>query len=491
MNAPLPLSGSLRAGADPADWPATRIAAAVASGAVSAAEVLDRHSARAEAWSSLGALVVPDWERAAARARALDEDRAAGRPLGPLAGVPFTVKDVLAVAGLRSAAGSKAFAANVPRWEATAVTRLVHAGAVLVGKTNCPELAFGTTCDSPLYGETGNPIAPGRSPGGSSGGESASVAAGISAVGLGSDFGGSLRWPAQCTGIVSLRPTPGRVPGTGQLPGAGGELGQGGPALPSPSSLQGNAQVVGPLARTVADLEAVMRVIAGPDGIDPRVCEVPLAPLASVDVGALRVGWSAGAHIGAVRAETAALVERASAALTAAGAAVTRLDAPFSGCLEAFNTLRDRDPLTDHQIAAAGAEDLLLPGSLAALERTAAADPRDRALAWGEALRARAGGLAVFVDVDVVLLPVAAGPACLPDGSLDVDGVRLEGWDLMAHCRAVSLLGTPVASVPVGLSAEGLPVSVQVIAAPWREDVALAVAASLADAGLYSMGGTR
>jgi amidase len=464
---------------DPADWSATEIADAVRGRAISATEVVTAHHLRAQQNAGLGALVSPDWERAYDTAVATDRLLDAGQQVGPLAGVPFTVKDVITADGLPATAASRALLHNRPRHEASAVRRFRQAGAILVGKTNCPEFAFGTTCDSPAFGPTGNPLAQDRSPGGSSGGESVCLATGTSALGLGTDFGGSLRWPAQCTGIVALRPTPGRIPGTGQIPGAGGELGVSAPPLPSPASLQGQLQVIGPLARTVEDLRLALGVASGHDGIDPASAAAGPYAAAPVDTAGLRIGWSDGAHLGKVRQEITALLQQTASALVDHGHTTVAVREVFAGSLEGYNRLRGLDPFTDHLLAIAGREQHVSPATLRSLEDTKHADPRERALAWRDALNARAAALGAFEHVDVVILPVAGGPACALDGSVDVDGTEVSGWELMAHCRAVTMLGTPVVSVPVGRSAEGLPLSVQVIAAPWREDVALAVAAEL------------
>ncbi|GAA1850318.1 amidase [Pseudonocardia ailaonensis] len=423
--------------------------------------MLDRHRAAAEAHPGLNSLVAEDWEGAARTAEAIDARRARGEPLGPLAGVPLTVKDVVAVAGLRLTAGSRAFAGNIATSTAPAVARLLAADAVLVGKTNCPEFAFGGTCANDLFGTTGNPRFPDRSPGGSSGGEAAALAAGISSLGLGTDFGGSVRWPAQCTGIVALRPSVGRVPAAGQVPGLGGSVAAEGTAWPSPTSMQGRFQVVGPLARTVADLVLALDV---------------LAPGRPAGDGPLRVGWSDGALLGPVRAEVAAAV-RAAAERLAGGPRA--MPAAFADCLGPYNALRDIDPMHDHLLAVAGREDLVSPDCLRTFAASLGADAATHTAAWRRALEAQAAALAVFDEVDVVLLPVAGGPACLPDGTVDVDGTPVGGWALMAHCRAVTLLGAPAVSVPVATSAEGLPISVQVVAAPGRDEVALRAAALL------------
>jgi amidase len=187
-------------------------------------------------------------------------------PAGPLSGVRFTVKDALAVAGVPSQAGSRAFAGYTPAEDAPAVARLRAAGAVLVGKTNCSELALTPWTGNELFGETRHPFAPGRSPGGSSGGCAAAIASRLVPLSLGTDYGGSVRLPAVACGIVALRPTPGRIPAGGQIPPA------------PPDSPRAAYSVVGPLA---ADLDLLYRALAAldPDGVDP----LPEAPAPLTD----------------------------------------------------------------------------------------------------------------------------------------------------------------------------------------------------------------
>ena len=199
-----------------------------------------------------------------------DAARTKPAPRGPLAGVPFTVKDVLATKGVPSQAGSRALAGHVPEDDAPAVARLRGAGAVMVGKTNCSELALTPWTGNPLFGETRHPFAPGRSPGGSSGGCAAAIAAGLVPLGLGTDYGGSLRLPAAACGIVALRPSPGRISAAGQLPPA------------PPQSPRAAFSIVGPLARDVTHLHAALGVL------DPSRA-MPLPPpdaLAPVAIGA-------------------------------------------------------------------------------------------------------------------------------------------------------------------------------------------------------------
>ncbi|MGW4352486.1 amidase [Nocardia sp. NPDC004582] len=440
---------------------ATALAAAVRDGTLSAAAVLER--AREASVRTEKAFITGNWAAAAEAAAALDARRARGERLGPLAGVPISVKDVIAVAGLPATAGATAFAGNIATVTAPAVRRLLAADAVLVGKTNCPEFAFGVTCESPLLGATGNPRYPEVAPGGSSGGEAAALAAGASALGIGTDFGGSLRWPAQCVGVAALRPSAGTIPAQGQLPGAAGDLGHDPDA--APGGMQGWLQTIGPMARSVRDLSLAFDVLTG-GSPDPSV------------TGPLRVAWSDGAHLGPVRGEVTALLADIAERLAAHGHTVTNVPRVFD-CLAQYNRLRAVDPLRDHLAAITDVAGVITAANRDTIAASLRARPAETAAARREAERARSTALEVFDRADIVVLPVAGGPACDPGGRLEVDGRVLAGWELMGQCRAVSLTGAPAVSIPLGVSAEGLPLSVQIVAAPGFDRRALRAAAEI------------
>ncbi|MDQ0616100.1 amidase [Arthrobacter globiformis] len=246
----------------------TEWATALREGRLTATECLELHLERiAQENPRLNAIVTLN-PMAADDAAAADRAAAAGGPLGPLHGVPFTVKDTLATKGLRTTAGSPLLGDYVPEQSATAVRRLQEAGAVLLGKTNCSEFAVATHTSNPLFGDTWNPWDTGLTSGGSTGGDSAAVASGMSAFGLGTDFGGSIRWPAHCTGLASLRPTVGLVPETGLLPYVPPAVGE---SLPAPNSMSALHRLgtVAWLARSVDDLGVLLGVLAGTDGVDP------------------------------------------------------------------------------------------------------------------------------------------------------------------------------------------------------------------------------
>src|SRR3954453_13168911 len=291
---------------------ATGLAALVASRAASAREVVEAHLRRIEAVNgAINAVVALDAERALAAAGRADTALARGEPTGPLHGIPFTVKDNIAAAGLPMAIGAPERAGVVPDGDATVVARMRAGGAILLGKTNCPPWGGGIETANPVYGRTSNPYDLARAPGGSSGGEAAIVAAAGSACGLGTDSGASVRLPAHFCGAAAIKPSAGRVPLTGVLDDEG-QVG----ALGDPRTQ------VGPLARSVADVALVLRLVAGPDGRDAGVVPVALGDPAVVDLRGLRVAvHTANEHVTATEA-TIATVQRAAAALGDAGARV-------------------------------------------------------------------------------------------------------------------------------------------------------------------------
>lgn len=449
--------------------PATAIAAAIASGETTAAAVVDAHLARvAELNPRLNAIVTLCADEA--RAAAAEADRASER--GPLHGVPYVLKDVIATAGIRTTAGSLLYRDFVPTRSATVADRLRAAGAILLGKTNCPEFALEPHTDNRVFGPTLNPVDETITPGGSSGGCASAVASGMAAFAIGSDYGGSIRWPAQCCGIAGLRPTCGYVPVTGVLPYPAGE------ELPAPSSVAilSRLQTTGPLARTVEDCGLVLQAIAGPDGIDPNVVPVPVGDPAGVDARGLAVAWMDGEGTYPVRPDLAAAVERAAARLAGAGLRVERERPPgLEAGVEIFRAYRYADGLPVHAALARGREDELA-STMRNWFATVTPDPTvaeyQAHAAARDALRARV--LAFMEEFPILLLPVSLGPA--PRLGADDFGARFHN---MAPCWAITLLGLPSLAVTCGTDEDGHPVAVQVVARPWRDHEALAVGALL------------
>ena len=412
------------------DTTAVELARLVRTRELGAVEVVEAHLRRIEAVNrAINAVVALDAARALAAAAELDSG---GGHDGPLRGVPFTVKDNLSAEGVPMAIGDPARVGVVPSVDATVVRRMRAAGAILLGKTNCPPYGGGIETDNPVYGRTSNPYDVARTPGGSSGGEGAIVAAGGSAVGLGTDSGGSVRHPAHFCGLAAIKPTAGRVPVTGVIDDEGqiGALGDG-------------RTQVGMLARSVADVALALGVVAGPDEQDGGLAPVPLgAPAGSV--AGLRIAWFTDLDDGHADAATARVVADAAEALGAAGAVVVEAVPPSGG-----------HELTVEVWQSYGAGAI----GYGLLRRWDAF--RARMLSWGSAY-------------DVLLSPVTDGAAPVHGGLANRSGV-----DPAAFTSPHSLTGWPVATVRCGSSPEGLPIGVQLVARPWRDDVALAAAGAL------------
>src|SRR5271167_3227660 len=285
---------------------AREIAAQIRRKAVSPVEVASTHLDRIERLNpKLNAFV--DYKPEAVLAQAREAERAihCGDELGPLHGVPLSIKSSIDVAGHRCEAGTRLRAGRIATEDAPLVTRLRAAGAVILGVTNTPELLMAWETDNLLYGRTNNPWDLSRTPGGSSGGEAAAIAAGCSAGGVGSDGGGSIRVPAHFCGICGLKSTPGRIPATGHFPTSVG-----------PFALLG---VVGPMARTVADLKVLFEVMQGTDDGDPSAAPVPVRWPGGEELKKLRIGYFEDDGRTPVTAETREAVRTSAEALKRAG----------------------------------------------------------------------------------------------------------------------------------------------------------------------------
>jgi amidase len=415
---------------------ATALAALVVSRAVSASEVVEAYLRRiADVDGAVNAVVALDADRALARAAEADDALAAGRSWGPLHGVPFSVKDNIAAAGLEMTIGAPERAGVVAAEDATVVGRLRAAGAILLAKTNCPPYGGGIETDNPVHGRTNNPYDLARTPGGSSGGEAAAIAAGCSPCGVGTDSGASVRLPAHFCGLAAIKPTARRVPLTGILDDEG-QVG----ALSDPRTQPG------PMARSAADVALLLRVLAGPDGRDGGVAPVALGDPADVDLGGLRVAVHTDDGLARPAPETTATVLEAAAALRAAGATVDDARPPAGGHELTMEVWSSYDGLS-----AAGLYDLLRR--------------------W-DAFRTEM--LAFAERYDLLLSPVFPDPA-RPHGTMNVPGEL----DPTSFTTPASLTGWPAATVRCGTAPDGLPIGVQLVARPWRDDVALAAALHL------------
>ena len=435
---------------------ATTLARFIRTNLVSSAAVVDAHLARLEAANpKLNAVVQLQAEAARQQAREADEAVSRGERLGPLHGIPITLKDSLDTAGMVSTWGTAGRADFTPEHDATVVTRLRAAGAIILGKTNTPEFTLAGITDNEVYGRTNNPYDVERSPAGSSGGAGAILAAGGSALDLGSDTGGSIRMPSHYCGIAGIKPTSGRVPRTGHA--ISFEVG----------ALDAFTQI-GPMARHVEDLSLTLSIIAGPDGHDPAVVPAPLGDPQDVSVRDLRVAFFTDNGIKSPSPDTVSTVRAAAGVLADHGVSVTE-DRP-QGVSNAERLwfslyLADGGAWIRRLIHAAGTERLS-----SALDWMQTAQPVSLTKFTQEMSRwnvYRSAMLAFMQPYDVLLCPVSATPATRHD---DPDGPDF------TYTFAHNLTGWPGAVVRCGTSAEGLPIGVQIVARPWREDVALAVA---------------
>ncbi len=449
---------------DPTDRPlyersATQLALAIKTGEVSSVEVVDACLRRIESVNPRINAVVRIADGAHDAARRADADLRAGRPHGPLHGVPFTIKDSLDTRGTVTTAGSVGWAHRVPERDATVVARLTAAGGILLGKTNTPEFTWSNEADNDVFGRTSNPYDLTRSSGGSSGGSAAIVAAAGSPFDIGSDTGDSIRQPAHVCGVTGLKPTSGRVPRTGHSPSYRGIL----------ESLT----QLGPIARRVEDLALVLPIIAGPDGEDPHVAPVVLRDPADVDIRDLRVAWFADNGIETPTAETMTTVRAAADALRDAGATVEeRMPPDQSRAADLWDRLIRADGYAWlwRLIRGAGTEGVGSYAGKAAWVTDTSPLSGDELTALVEAVDdVRASLLRWMRGVDLIVSPV------LPNAALP-HGVGFTPAFADSYSEVHNLTGWPAAVVRGGTSPEGLPIGVQLIGQPWREDVALAAA---------------
>ena len=450
---------------DLADRSATAIAQLVASRAVSAAEVLDACLARIERDNPAINAVVTLNTRAHDEAGDIDRRLARGERPGALTGVPVGIKDVTPVAAVRTTFGSPLYADHIPTSDALVVERLRAAGAVIVGKTNCPEFAAGGNTFNEVFGRTRNPWDPTKSAGGSTGGGAAALATGMIALAEGTDLGGSLRIPASFCGIVGLRPSVGLVP-THPTDWAWDTL-----------------QVTGPMARTAEDVALMLQAIAGAS---------PWSPLAQPTEGrnfvaAVKAGVQGGTRIAycadpariGVEPDVERLCRRAALALAEAGAVVEEIDLDLSAARKAFLAIRglwfmtQMFPRLDREAEFGVNVGNNVRAGRAVTTHDLAAAEQERGRIWHRFRE-------LFDRFDHVVTPCMAVPPFPVDENhpAAIAGRKMETYvDWIAPTFVLSLTGLPVASVPCGLDAGAMPVGLQIAGRPQGEESVLALAA--------------
>src|SRR5262245_15738362 len=456
---------------------ATRLARAIRNGRLSSVEATKAHLERiARLNGPLNALVVVDGDRALKTARAAD--RALGKKKatsGPLHGVPITIKEAFDVSGLHTTSSFAPLKDNVAQADASLVGRLRAAGAVILGKTNVPELCMDFQTDSPLFGTTKNAWDAARTAGGSTGGGAVAVAARLSPLELGSDIGGSVRNPAHYNGIFSLKPTEWRVPGRGHVPD-----------LPGQTRTVRYMGVFGPLARSVDDLDAALRIIAGPDGNEAEAAPVPLGPTPTFKAKDLRIAVLESNPLVTVSADTAKVVQGVVKLLSKAGVKVKHAEPQG---LDWQKTWDDWSDLLQYEIralqplemrerlfAAADAPDpsarsVARAARLDMAEFFAVLERRDAVIRRCEAL---------LDDYDAWLMPV------MPDAAFvrqkQSEPLRIDGLDHpyffagTSYNYLANLTGQPAIVLPCGFSRDNLPIGLQLVGKRWGEAKLFAIA---------------
>lgn len=451
--------------------PAVQMAREIREKKISLLELAEAHLAKIDFLNpQLNAFVQVDPERVRRLAQQSEAAVMNGKILGSLHGVPVSIKSSIAVAGMKWEAGTLLRAGAIAAQDAPLVTRLRRAGAIVLGVTNTPELLMAWETDNLLHGRTSSPWDLSRTPGGSSGGESAAIASGMSAGGIGSDGGGSIRVPAHFCGICGLKPTPGRIPATGHYPPSGG-----------PFALIG---VVGPMARTVDDLKLLFEVMQGPDDGDACAAPVRVRWPQGDELKTVKIGYFEDDGRTPVTPEIRAAVCTAAEALAGAGFVVE----PFRPAgLEESRLLwkkffvkvggmvidpmfkgrtQDESPILKQFLEWSDAEPDLNGDSL--LE------------AWIRRDTLRAEFLAQMREYPILLCPPAAIPAFRHgERAWIIDGKTVDYLDAWSYTEWFNLLGNPAAVVPVSRSSEGLPIGVQIVGRPWEEEQVLAVAAEV------------
>lgn len=384
-----------------------------------------------------------------------------GDNLGPLHGVPITIKDTIETAGLRTTSGSRLREHYIPTTDATAVMRLKAAGAIILGKTNTSELAIPYETDNPVFGPTQNPFDLKFTPGGSSGGEAAAIAAKLSPAGLGSDLSGSIRVPAHFCGITGLKPTSARIPMDGHFPPASGTFADG--------------ACLGPMARRVEDLTLLFNVLAETQSAFPES-----------QLKNLRVAWYSHDGVSPVTKETALAVNAAGDALRTAGLETVESRPP--GIDLAANLWVDlymgKAAAQARQLYA-GRIEQAGPLVRKVIDSTIEYAPEIERRAILERYRLRSELLSWMEKTPLILAPTGATPAFVHGSKqVHVESETIGVFRAFSYARAYNVLDFPAVTVPAGRSPDGMPIGVQIIGRPFAEDMVLAAASVVDEAGL-------
>jgi amidase len=447
---------------DPTKESLTTLVESIRSGMISPVEIVEAYLGRIEKINpKLNAIVTiaPD---ALERAKQAETAITRGNALGPLHGMPLTIKDTIETAGLRTTSGSAMRAGFTPERDAPAVARLKAAGAIVLGKTNAAEMAMDYTADNPVFGRTNNPYDLALTPGGSSGGEGAAIASCMSPAGIGSDLAGSIRIPTHFCGVVGLKPTVGRVDGTGQFP----------PAI-GPYSL---GAVIGPMARSVSDVRLLFNVLAGNEMSTSFI---------TGDARSFLHGWRVACYtndgVAPVSNETRSAVETAAEALAGAGLVIEHRRPPgVERGHDLWLKLFSRASVVQLRNVYSGHEEKggdFVRWRLATADDSPTPSLDEYISSWLERDRLRAELVDWMADTSVIIAPVGAVPAYQHDmHKVTVGNYTMSTFRAFSYSQTFNVFDLPVVVVPAGRSSEGLPIGVQIVGRPFAEDAVLAAA---------------
>lgn len=435
---------------------------------VSSTEVVQAHLDRISTVNpEINAMVTDNAEKALLAAKEADQAIAKGDKLGPLHGVPFTVKDSIDTANVLSQRGSPIFQGRIPEKDATSVARMKQAGGILLGKTNLPEFSYWIESDNLLTGRSKNPWDLTRTPGGSSGGESAAIAAGLSPIGLGTDLAISVRGPAAQTGIVSLKATHGRIPMSGIWPRAPRRFWH-----------------VGPMARSIQDLEIAFSLLAGPDGLDGFSSGFGAFQTKKIrDIKTLKIGWLVEPGFGPVDPEVAKTVENAAESLVALGVTVEPVRIPAlekDFALDVFNRLHimEMKPAFEEAVKGRAENEIYkMAHTMLSLPETSM---KDYIEAEQASERIRDGFATYFSKYDALITPVLPIPAHKHGvEEFVINGQTVDATYLQGATVPLNITGLPGISMRYGTSKEGLPINIQIVGNWLDEYTILHIASTL------------
>ena len=411
---------------------------------------------------TLNAFITVTADSALDEARRAEQEILRGEWRGPLHGIPIGLKDILDTAGVRTTAASALYKDRIPTEDAEVVRRLRAAGAIILGKQNLHEFAYGGSSMVSFFGEVHNPWDTARIAGGSSGGSAASVAAGLGFAAVGTDTAGSVRLPAAYCGVVGLKPTYGRVSARGVVP------------------LSRSYDHVGPIANSVYDSALMLQVLAGYDLADPASIDAPvpdfvaaIAQPISHATPKLRIGVPRAFFFDDLHLEVAAAIEKAIEVFRGLHAEIREVKLEVS----TDRKLAGAEAYAYHESFVARSPELYQPSTLARIHAGAKISASDALRASRDLQASRHAIGKIFDDLDVLLTPtVPISPPVIADLLKHPEDLRAQELIMLRNTRPFNVWGNPAISVPCGFTKDGLPIGLQLAAAPWREDVVLQAA---------------